>query len=112
MGYYIRDWYIKEQQRIIQELGGGIRVSKALEEKIKRFMWWSERIILMKIKTKPKGIIIVQVYILTSNSSEKSIEEVYGELEKFTKKVKGDENLIILDDRYTVVWKKLRDNNS
>lgn len=59
----------------------------------------NERIILVKIETKPKDTIIVQIYMPTSNSSEMELEEVYKGIEE----VKGDENLIIMGDWNAVV---------
>jgi len=85
-------------------LGGvGIIMSKAIGKKVKGFVQYNERIRLVKIETKPKNTIIVQVYMPTSNSSERELEEVYEGIEKVIEKVKGDENLIIMGDWNAVV---------
>jgi len=68
--------------------GVGIIVSKAIGKKVKGFIQYNERIILVKIETKPKDTIIVQVYMPTSNSSERELEEVYEGIEKLLKMLK------------------------
>ncbi|VVC30385.1 Endonuclease/exonuclease/phosphatase,Reverse transcriptase domain [Cinara cedri] len=83
--------------------GVGIIMSKAIGKKVKGFVQYNERIILVKIETKLKDTIIVQVYMPTSNSSERELEEVYEGIEKVIEKVKGDENLIIMGDWNAVV---------
>ncbi|XP_025412828.1 craniofacial development protein 2-like [Sipha flava] len=83
--------------------GVGIIMSKAIGKKVKGFVQYNERIILVKIETKPKDTIIVQAYMPTSNSSERELEEVYEGIEKVIEKVKGDENLIIMGDWNAVV---------
>jgi exonuclease III len=78
-------------------------MSKAIGKKVKGFVQYNERIILVKIETKPKDTIIVQAYMPISNSSERELEEVYEGIEKVIEKVKGDENLIIMGDWNAVV---------
>lgn len=72
-------------------------------------MQYNERIILVSTETKPKGWIIVQVYMSTSNRSEREIEEVYERIEKSLKKIKENENLIIMGDWNTVVREEILD---
>ncbi|KAL4084163.1 hypothetical protein QTP88_027996 [Uroleucon formosanum] len=83
--------------------GVGIIMSKTIGKKVKGFVQYNDRIILVKIETKPKDTIIVQVYMPTFNSSERELEEVYEGIEKVIEKVKGDENLIIMGDWNAVV---------
>lgn len=50
--------------------GEGKTMSKAIGKKVKGFVQYYERIILVKIETKPKDTITVQVYMPTSNNNE------------------------------------------
>jgi len=59
--------------------------------------------ILGKIETKPKDTIILQVYMLTSNSNNSQVEEVYEQMEKAIERIKEEENLIIMGDWYAIV---------
>lgn len=64
--------------------GVGIIMSKAIGKKVKGFVQYNERIILVKIETKPKDTVIV--YMPTSNSSVRGMEKVYERIEKSLKK--------------------------
>jgi len=66
--------------------------------KVKRYVQYSERIILVKLHTKPIDTVIIQVYIPTSEDEEDEVERIYEELNYLIKTVKGAENLIILGD--------------
>lgn len=61
-------------------------------------MQYSEKIVLVKIETKSKNTVIVQVYTPTSNSNDRQMEEVYKQIEKAIETIKGKENLIIMGD--------------
>jgi exonuclease III len=78
--------------------GVGIIMSKAFGKKVKKFVQYNERIIVFKIEIKPKDTIIVQVYMPSTNSSEKEMKEIYKGIEKVIEIVKGDDNLIIIGD--------------
>jgi len=51
----------------------------------------------VKIETKPKDT-IKEVYISTSNSIEREVEEVYEGIEKVIENVIGDEHFIIMGE--------------
>ncbi|XP_025425707.1 craniofacial development protein 2-like [Sipha flava] len=83
--------------------GVGIMLRKDIGKKVKSYVQYSERIILVKIETKPKDTIIVQVYMPTSNSNDSQVEEVYEQIEKAIDTIKGEENLIIMGDWNAIV---------
>lgn len=83
--------------------GVGIVLNKTIGEKVKDYIQYNDRIILVKYQTKPKDTIIVQVYLPTTNSSEKELEKVYENLEKLMENVKGEENLIVMGDWNAIV---------
>lgn len=49
---------------------------------------YSERIILVKIETKPKDTIIAQVYIPTSNTNDDQVKEICDKMEEAIKPIK------------------------
>lgn len=61
-------------------------------------MQYSDRIILAKIDTKPKGTVIIQVYMPTTEEEDEEVEKMYEELNNLMSAVKRKENLIILGD--------------
>ncbi|XP_025406587.1 craniofacial development protein 2-like [Sipha flava] len=83
--------------------GVDIMFRKDIGKKVKSYVQYSERIILVKIETKPKDTIIVQVYMPTSNSNDSQVEEVYEQIEKAIDTIKGEENLIIMGDWNAIV---------
>ncbi|MGP1945608.1 MAG: hypothetical protein ACTS8Y_01920 [Arsenophonus sp. ER-EMS1-MAG3] len=40
-------------------------------------MQYSEQIIIVRLNTKPKDTVIIQVYMLTTNKEEEEVEENY-----------------------------------
>jgi len=86
------------------DIGGvGLIVNKTLGEKVKGYIQYNERIILVRFQTKPKNTIVAQVYMPTTNSSEEELEEVYENLDKLIESVKGEENLIVMGDWNAIV---------
>jgi hypothetical protein len=75
---------------------------------VKNYVQYREKIILVKIETKPKDTIIVQLYMPTSNSNNSHIEE---QMEKAMETIKGEENLIIVGDWNAIVGEGKRERN-
>lgn len=90
--------------------GVGIILNKTLGKKVKGYIQFDDRIILIKLQTKPKDTIVVQVYMPTSNSSDEEVEEVYGNIDKIIENVKGEENLVIMGDWNVVVGEEKVNN--
>jgi len=78
-------------------------LGKAIGKKVKSYVQYSERIILVKIETKLKDTIVVQVYMPTSNSNDSQVEEVYEQMEKAIETIIGEENLNIMGDWNAIV---------
>jgi exonuclease III len=82
--------------------GVGIVTNKTLGEKVKCYIQYNDRIILVKFKTKPKDTTVVEVYMPTTNSSEEELEKIYENLNRLIENVKGKENLIVMGDWNTI----------
>jgi len=67
-------------------------------QKIKGYVQYSDRIILVKIDTKPRDTVVIQVYMPTTEKENEEVENIYKELNDLMNTVKGEENLIILGD--------------
>ncbi|XP_027853317.2 craniofacial development protein 2-like [Aphis gossypii] len=86
------------------DIGGvGLIVNKTLGEKVKGYIQYNERIILVRFQTKLKDTIVAQVYMPTTNSSDEELEEVYENVDKLIESIKGEENLIVMGDWNAIV---------
>ena len=83
--------------------GVGIILSKHLGMRVKGYFQHSERIILVRLETKPRDTIVIQVYMPTTSHEEDEIDMMYDHLEEIIGRIKGDENLVILGDMNAVV---------
>lgn len=71
--------------------------------RVKGYVQFNEQLILVRLESKPKDTIIVQVYVLTTGYNDQEVDNMYGATEAAISKVKGDENLIVLGDMSAVV---------
>ena len=65
-----------------------------------RMDYWpvSDRVLLIKFNAKPLNMNIIQVYALTSSSSEEAVEKFYEDIETAKKQCKSQEVTIIMGD--------------
>ena len=56
----------------------------------------SDRILAVKISAMPVDMLIVQIYMLTTDHEDKKVEEMYDKIEKIMDKEKGCSNVIIM----------------
>ena len=78
--------------------GVGVILNGKLGNLVTGYVQFSSRIILVKLGTKPKDTVIVQVYMPTSSEEDEVIETMYEDINKVINYVKGEENLIIMGD--------------
>jgi exonuclease III len=72
---------------------------------------YSDRIIAVKLKAEPVSILIVQVYMPTSQYEDDEVEELYDIIAEILEKDgKGKTNMIIMEDWNSVVGHKARHN--
>ena len=83
--------------------GVGVVLDERLGKLVDSYLQFNERILLVRIKTKPTNTVLVQVYMPTSACEDEEIEVMYDNIEEVIKYVKGDENLIVMGDWNAIV---------
>ena len=63
----------------------------------------SDRLILVKIQAEPVDIVVIKVYMPTSDHEDEEVEGLYEELEELIEKEKGTDHIIVLGDFNAVV---------
>ena len=58
----------------------------------------SDRILAVKISAMPVDMLIVQIYMPTTDHEDEEVEEMYDKIEKIMDKEKGRSNVIIMGD--------------
>ena len=86
------------------ERGVAIVVHKSLVRSVVKKIVCSDRIIALKLKAEPVSILIMQVYMPTSEYEDDEVEKLYDTIEEILgEDGKGDTNNIILGDWNSVV---------
>ena len=76
----------------------GVLPSKQVAKSMMRFHALSDRILIVKIASKPLNLVIVQVYAPTSTSLEDEIEKFYDDLDAAYKLCGSQEMKIVMGD--------------
>ena len=88
----------KEHQR-----GVGVILGKELSKRVIDIVKVNDRLMMVEIETVPVHLIVIQVYMPTSDCKEEELEEMYNKLEELVDKRKGKDNVVILGDWNAVV---------
>ena len=101
--------FVSDQYRIIGS-GGDMKrngVALVIDEKvcgeILHIDRISERIMMIKIKAQPVDMMIIQVYMPTSQAKEEDVDEVYECVQDILANNKGKYNTVIMGDFNAVV---------
>ena len=70
----------------------------------------SDRLILVKIQAEPVDIVIIQVYMPTSNHSDEEVEDAYEQLEELMAAQKGSDYLVVMGDWNAIVGEGREEN--
>jgi exonuclease III len=88
-----------------------IVVHKSIVKSVVKKSMSSDRIIAVMLKTEPVSILIVQVYMPTSEYKDDEVEELYDVIEEIVEEDrKGKTNVIIMGDWNSVVGDKAHHN--
>eukprot|EP00794_Sanderia_malayensis_P014456 gene14456-biopygen11561 len=91
-----RIWWSGEENK--RASGVGFLVNKETAPSIMECKPISNRIIVIRVRAKPKNIAIVQLYAPTSSSSEDDIKSFYEKLEETLKALNKRDHMIVQGD--------------
>jgi exonuclease III len=93
------------------ERGVAIVVHKSVVKSVVKKSVYSDRIVAIKLQAEPVSILIVQVYIPTSDYEDDKVEELYDIIEEILEEDgNGATNTIIMGDWNSVVGDKAHHN--
>ena len=73
--------------------GVGIMLRKNVGMRVKSFLQYNERIVMVKLETKPVDTVVVQVYMPTTDYEDEEVEDVYDDIREVIKQVRGKKTL-------------------
>ena len=73
----------------------GIMLRKSAGMRVKSFLQYNERIVMVKLETKPVDTVVVKVYMPTTDYEDEEVEDVYDDIREEIKHVRGEANLIV-----------------
>ena len=71
--------------------------------RVKSFLHYNERIVMVKLGTKPVDTVMVHVYMPKIDYEDEEVDDVYDDIREVIIQVRGEENLIVLGDWNAVV---------
>ena len=81
------------------EKGVAIVVHKSVVRSVVKKIAYNDRIIAIKLQAEPINILMMQVYMSTTENEDDEVEELYGIIEEILKQDgKGNTNTIIMGD--------------
>ena len=83
--------------------GVGLLLTKQVAKSMVDFHALSDRILILKIASKPFNLVIIQVYAPTSTSSDEDIEQFYNDLDSAPKQAGSQDMTIVMGDLNTKV---------
>lgn len=90
--------------------GVAILLDKETEKRVTAIEQVNDRIVMVKVDADPVNVVIIQIYMPTSECEEKEIEEMYEKIEELVDKQKGSDNVIVMGDWNAVVGEGREDN--
>ena len=83
--------------------GVAVIVDNNIAKKVAALERHGDRIIIVKVKAEPVVMVLVQVYMPTSDHEDEEIEKLYDELEGILARKKGTYKVVIMGDWNAVV---------
>jgi len=83
--------------------GVGIILNKKWAQCVRSYITYDDRLIMIKLKSAPKDIAIIQAYIPTTQANDEEVEEIYEKIEELISLTNSKENLIIMGDWNAIV---------
>ena len=90
--------------------GVALVLNKKLGKRVVGIDQVSDRILAVEIEARPTNLVVVQVYMPTSNHKEEDVDGVYEQIEEIIRETPGRKNLVVMGDWNAVVGEG-RDGN-
>ena len=83
--------------------GVALILDKEFGKRVKKVVYHSDRLLLVRIEADPVDIVLLQVYMPTSAEDDEVIESMYEQIEDLIRQEKATDNVIIMGDWNAVV---------
>ena len=81
----------------------GIILDKEMGKRVTKVVQHSDRLLLERLQAEPVDVVLMQVYMPTTNAEDEDIEMMYEEIEDLMRKEKATDQVIIMEDWNAVV---------
>ena len=78
--------------------GVAIMCDEEVSRRVTEVQLCNDRLIMIKISAMPVDIVVIQVYMPTTEHEDEEIEEMYDQIDNIINKQKGDINVIVMGD--------------
>jgi len=85
------------------ERGVGIILNGRTANKVMSVERISDRLMMIKLNAEPVDVVIIQVYMPTTEHDDEEVDQMYEQIEELIKKQKGKDNLVVMGDWNAVV---------
>ena len=69
---------------------------KSAGMRVKRFLQYNERTVVVMLETKPEDRVVEQVYMPTTDYEDEKVEDVYDDIREVMKQVRGKKILLLM----------------
>jgi endonuclease/exonuclease/phosphatase family metal-dependent hydrolase len=83
--------------------GVAMILDRTVGERVSKIIQYSERLMLIRVKAEPVDLVLVQVYMPTSDSEDVEVEMLYEQIEELIKGEKATDQVIVMGDWNAVV---------
>ena len=101
--------FVSDEFRVVYSgsKGGQKRVAMIMDneigKRVTKIVQHSDRLLLVRVSAEPVDIVLVQVYMPTTDADDDEVEEMYEQIEELVKKEKATDQVIIMGDWNAVV---------
>jgi endonuclease/exonuclease/phosphatase family metal-dependent hydrolase len=101
--------FMTDEYRIIYsggekgQRGVAMILDRTMGERVSKVIQYNDRLMLVRIKAEPVDLVLVQVYMPTSDSEDVEVEMMYEQIEELLKGEKATDQVIVMGDWNAVV---------
>ena len=83
--------------------GVAVLLDREVGKRVIKIVQHSDRILLIRIKAEPVDIVILQIYMPTTDADDEEIELIYEQIEELMEKEKATDQVIVMGDWNAVI---------